>query len=199
MPDLLDAPGHESKLHVTLMAKREKNRDHDSPSFQFCGKKKKTKGCIPIPDVKLHDRKDFNYTSPNADPEKMGSNPPCGDEKARCPVQLVFIKGKPNLRFCREPRKPGYLVPVKDPEAAQRLAKRACAEWSVKYAPKTWKKRSGEMVTKDLPRWPKRFFDRKAPFIKKKSSGLGETQHFNPIPVLLGTGVAVFLISKLKR
>jgi len=75
---------------------------------------------------------------------------PCGD-RASCPVQLVWVKGQPNLRFCRDQGEPGWLVPVSSAREAQELAEQACKEW-----PRPKKK---------VP-WPKDFFAKKAPFVK---------------------------------
>lgn len=74
---------------------------------------------------------------------------PCGD-RASCPVQLVWVKGQPNLRFCRSQGDPGWLVPVGSAEEAQELAERACDQW-----PRPKKK---------VP-WPKDFFAKKAPYV----------------------------------
>lgn len=73
---------------------------------------------------------------------------PCG-ERASCPVQLVWVKGQANLRFCVEPGKPGFLVPVASSREAQKLAKKACANWPHKPTTKV--------------QWPKDFFSKNAP------------------------------------
>jgi hypothetical protein len=77
---------------------------------------------------------------------------PCGDPKkprAGCPVQLTFIDGKPNLRFCNKPGEPGYLVPVSSPAEADRLAREACDKWPNK--------------PKAAVKWPVKFFEKHAP------------------------------------
>ena len=210
MQDLLDAPHLEGKLYVALMAKRAKYRDHDSPAFTFC-KKDETGDCLPIPEVRLPEKGDFDFTTPT---HLMGSKggPPCGEEKARCPVQLIWIKGVPNLRFCIEPKKPGYIVPVKDPDKAQRLSTRACRQWKDELGTKPHPTKEGKTV----PDWPKRFFDRNYPKIKKMAveahpmltgqetpwgPGLGE-QERSPLPFLfgaLGAGLVAGLAFLRKR
>jgi hypothetical protein len=71
---------------------------------------------------------------------------PCASDRKSCPVQLIFIEGTPNLRFCRKRDKPGFIVPVASPEKAQQLAEEACADWG---------------------KWPDTFFNRKAPQLVK--------------------------------
>jgi hypothetical protein len=66
-------------------------------------------------------------------------------------VQLVFINGQPNLRFCETLKKPGYLVPVNSPEEADALARKACAAWPNKL--------------KKTVEWPGEFFQKNAPGI----------------------------------
>ena len=79
---------------------------------------------------------------------------PCGSKnspRASCPVQLVWVRGKPNLRFCKEPAEPGYLVPVDNPSQAQAYARKACKDWP--HKPKL------------RAEWPKDFFGKKASFV----------------------------------
>lgn len=88
-------------------------------------------------------------------PDPFCKNPttPCGDPKAPralCPVQLIWLRGKPHLRLCVEPGAPGHTVPVKSPSEAQRLAEEAC---------KGWPKRP----TTTAIEWPKRYFEKHAP------------------------------------
>jgi hypothetical protein len=79
---------------------------------------------------------------------KESRSKPCGD-RASCPVQLVWLEGKPNLRFCNEQDEPGYLVSVKDPAQATIYAKKACEAWPHKI--------KGEHI------WPEDFWKKKAP------------------------------------
>lgn len=80
---------------------------------------------------------------------------PCGDPKnprTGCPVQLVFIEGAPNLRFCEKPGEPGYLVPVDSPEHAEKIARKACEKWpnkpkaSVSWPPGFFQKNAAGLV-----------------------------------------------------
>lgn len=144
------------------MAKREKYRDHDSPAFTFCKKGETGKGCLPIPEVQIPEVDAFDFTTPSHQMGGKGGRP-CAEEKARCPVQLIWLKGVPNLRFCITPKEPGYIVPVKDPDKAHNLAARACKEWKNELGEKPHPKKKGKMV----PDWPKRFFDRNYPKIKE--------------------------------
>jgi len=83
---------------------------------------------------KLATDKKFTYTSGSA-------KDACRITSRRCPVQLVFVKGRLTLRLCDTGRK-GALkravardLVVKSPREAQRTAAEACACW----------KRSGSM------------------------------------------------------
>jgi hypothetical protein len=57
---------------------------------------------------------------------------PCTTARKGCPVQLVFRKGEPFLRFCKKAGsgKPGHFVSVPDVSEARRLTAEACAAWS---------------------------------------------------------------------
>ena len=46
--------------------------------------------------------------------------------KKRCPVQIVFRRGRAYLRLCATPQADGRLVLVKDPQDALRKAHRLC-------------------------------------------------------------------------
>lgn len=125
------------------------------------------------------------------------TSPPCGSPKearSSCPVQLTFVKGKPNLRFCVKPGAPGYLVPVSSPGEAEKLARRACAEWPNKMAKV----------------WPDEFFQKKAPFIVQEAErsypkspwgtpGLGEIQKPNPIWLAVGLAMGVTAAALIKK
>lgn len=130
-----------------------------------------------------------------ADAFCKATDPPCGSQRAACPVQLVFVKGQPSLRFCKKKNKPGYLVPVNSPEQAQAMAQKACATWK-KIKPKPGKNK--------IP-WPSAFFERKAPDMVAKSRrahpdsawgkpGLGSAEPpLNPFPALGAATVAIAL------
>jgi hypothetical protein len=99
---------------------------------------------------------------------------PCGSARATCPVQLVWVKGKPNLRFCMEAKKPGYLVPVRDVEHAMKLSDEACQKWPYQLGVQAKAEGSEEEG------WDADFFDRNAPQIPvlakeayPESGGLG--------------------------
>jgi hypothetical protein len=100
---------------------------------------------------------------------------PCGSPRATCPVQLVWVGGKPNLRFCRELGKPGYMVPVRDVEHAVEVSTKACEAWPYKLG--TVERADG---TESAGGWDPEFFERNAPQILDSSreayptsSGLG--------------------------
>jgi hypothetical protein len=133
-----------------------------------------------MPKVGIHFREGFDYTTPSAHPPRTAqdrrnygceesnkrftgrlkdgrldsyckiTSPPCED-RAGCPVQLVWVKGKPHLRFCIEPKKPGFLVPVGSPEEADKLSRKACRAW-----PRQPEGKKG---------WPKGYFEKNAPEI----------------------------------
>lgn len=126
------------------------------------------------------------------------TSPPCGtlkEARSSCPVQLTFVDGKPNLRFCIKPGTPGYLVPVKSPEHAEEIARRACADWPNKMAKV----------------WPDEFFKKKAPFIVEEAErsypkspwgvpGLGETlQRTNPAWLAAGIAMGVMAAILIKK
>lgn len=81
---------------------------------------------------------------------------PCGD-RASCPVQLVWLDGKPNLRFCDTQGQPGNLVPVKDVDEAVAYANKACEAWPVKMR--------GSNI------WPKDFWEKNAPDVIRDARG----------------------------
>ena len=117
------------------------------------------------------------------------TSPPCGSAKemrSSCPVQLMYLEGKPALRFCVRPQAPGFVVPVQSPEQAEAIARRACAKWPNKI-PKIW---------------PENFFEKNAPEIVSAARtalpkgnwgtpGLGEMRQRNGG----GLGVAAVLIA----
>lgn len=54
---------------------------------------------------------------------------PCSTERAGCPVQLVWKKGDPHLRFCSQKNRPGHLLPVKDVRDAVKVSGDMCRCW----------------------------------------------------------------------
>lgn len=72
----------------------------------------------------------FSYSSGSMRPRTSKSfSAPCGTARKTCPVQLVFDRGQPKLRFCRTKNEPGHLVAVSSAEEAQRIASEACDCW----------------------------------------------------------------------
>jgi len=78
---------------------------------------------------------------------------PCGD-RSSCPVQLVWLRGQPHLRFCATQGQPGHVVAVENAHDAQALATKACADW-----PNPKKK----------VKWPSKYFEKKAPDVVERS------------------------------
>lgn len=108
------------------------------------------------------------------DPDCKGSNDPCASDRSTCPVQLVWVNGRPNLRFCKTKKKPGYLVPVKSVSEAMRISDEACKKWPYQLSAQSVG--SGE----ESEAWDETFFERNAPEIPEAaraaypaSGGLG--------------------------
>lgn len=59
------------------------------------------------------------------------TNRPClgVNKRKTCPVQLVFDRGRPFLRFCTENKKPGYRIDISTPSEAAQRAAAACETW----------------------------------------------------------------------
>jgi len=97
------------------------------------------------------------------DPYCKGDTSPCS-ARASCPVQLIFLRGKPHLRFCQTTGERGYAIPISSPEEGQARAKEACENWK---RLKTWKakdpKTGKERKYYEEP--PPKFFERNAPKI----------------------------------
>ena len=115
---------------------------------------------------------------------------PCGSARSTCPVQLVWVDGKPNLRFCKQLGEPGYLVPVKDVKEAMKISTDACAQWPYKLG--TVEKTEGDEG--EGGGWDPEFFDRNAPEILKKAKkaypkrgGLGQVAPAQRRPQGLGS------------
>ena len=99
----------------------------------------------------------FTFTSVIASPKHTCKDlPKRKGNVGRCPVQLLWVKGKPRLRFCRTPGAPGFIVKVSDPDEALEIAHKACACW--KRSAKSPRKRSfdrcevAKRARKDFPR-----------------------------------------------
>jgi len=132
---------------------------------------------------------------------------PCGSPRATCPVQLVWVDGKPNLRFCREQGKPGYLVPVTDVREAMRVSDAACAKWPYKLG--VVDRADG---TEGEGGWDPDFFDTNAPEVLTAAKaaypdrgGLGgvsrRARQRPPNPAWLAAGIAMGVMAAvlLKR
>jgi hypothetical protein len=95
------------------------------------------------------------------DPYCKGVSKPC-DARASCPVQLIFLRGVPYLRFCQVRGERGYAIPISSPEEGQARAEEACRNWK---RLKTWKaidpKSGKEKKYYEDP--PPRFFERNDP------------------------------------
>jgi hypothetical protein len=61
----------------------------------------------------------FDYTTPGG----------CSKTRQSCPVQLIFKKGVPMLRFCMKSGK-NRVVPFKTAAEARKLARTACQCWT---------------------------------------------------------------------
>lgn len=102
---------------------------------------------------------------------------PCAVPRRTCPVQLVWINGKPNLRFCKSVKAPGHLVPVKNVKDAMELSAKACELWPYKLGVVESSDGSDDAESG----WDDMFFDRNAPEVIQRASeaypktgGLGE-------------------------
>ena len=122
-------------------------------------------------------------------------------QRKTCPVQFVWVEGKPNLRFCLESDNPGYLVPVANVSEAMRISEEACAKWPYKLKPK--RKDTDEEDEKKEPKttsrgWPPGFFDINAPQIRSaaqsaypQSQGLGNFAGGNPLWIVGGAALGL--------
>jgi hypothetical protein len=90
------------------------------------------------------------------DPYCKGVSKPC-DARASCPVQLIFLRGVPHLRFCQVRGEKGYTIPISSPEEGQERAAQACENWK---RLKSWKDSEGKKHYEDPP---PRFFERNDP------------------------------------
>jgi hypothetical protein len=131
---------------------------------------------------------------------------PCESDRATCPVQLVWVKGKPNLRFCLKQKEPGYLVPVKNVREAMQISDEACRKWPYQLGVQEQAEGSEEEG------WDSKFFDKNAPNIPTLarqaypgSGGLGRLprpqqppQRGNPIWLAIGLAMGLAGAALLK-
>jgi hypothetical protein len=113
-------------------------------------KEPKKKRCVPGKEV--------------PDPYCGSTTPPCSAERLGCPVQLIYLRGKPHLRFCQQKNERGYVVPVSSAEQAQRKAAKACKNWKRLQRIEVGVDPDGKAITEIEPS-PPRFFERNAPDI----------------------------------
>jgi hypothetical protein len=107
-----------------------------------------------------------------------GSSDPCGSPRSTCPVQLVWVDGKPNLRFCRELGKPGHLVPVSNISEAMKISDAACAKWPYKLG--VVDRADG---TEGEGGWDPEFFDKHAPEVLERAKrAYPESAGFGALP-----------------
>jgi hypothetical protein len=92
-----------------------------------------------------------------------GKDDPCGSDRSTCPVQLVWVEGKPNLRFCIRKNQPGYLVPVKNVKEAMEISGKACSKWPYQLGAQERAEGSEEEG------WDPEFFDKNAPDVRQKA------------------------------
>lgn len=75
--------------------------------------------------------------------------------KGSCPVQWIWKKGQPYLRFCHDAGQDGRLIPVRSSKDALEQARKLCAAWyaRTKKIPKSTAKKGGtryKVVAKEL-------------------------------------------------
>lgn len=133
----------------------------------------------------------------------FGSNSdPCGSPRATCPVQLIWIDGKPNLRFCKVQGEPGYTVPVSNVREAMEISNEACKDWPYKLG--VVERADG---SESDAGWDPEFFDRNAPQILEKArksypkrEGLGQAPAAsNPFWLLGGTALGLLAFRWMQR
>lgn len=135
------------------------------------------------------------------DADCKGAGDPCGSSRSTCPVQLVWVDGKPNLRFCKAKKEPGYLVPVRNVAEAMQISDEACAKWPYKLGAQV--SSGGE----DEDSWDADFFDKNAPQIPKvarsaypQSGGLGNMpRRGNPAWIAAGVAMGVMAAVLIKK
>ena len=96
--------------------------------------KKNQRPEAPVQRVTAKPRRFVAVTPEGLLPSSKGS--PCPKKRKGCPVQLVWQEGRPFLRLCDRPKKPGRMIPVPDdPSTALALSRRLCACWEASGKP----------------------------------------------------------------
>lgn len=140
------------------------------------------------------------------DPYCSAKSDPCSPSRLGCPVQLIFLRGKPHLRFCRAEKERGYVVPASSPEKAQKIAAEACKKWRRLERIEVGVDEKGKPVTRVEP-LPANFFERNAPQIVTQArralpatGGLAQPPPSLPILLLPALIVApLFLVAWSRR
>ena len=92
------------------------------------------------------------------------SSPPCSSDRITCPVQAIWIKGKPHLRFCVEKNRPGWIIPATSVKTAQHEAAKYCKDWPFQ----------------EEFEWPENFFKENAPDLVEKAKKRFPESSFGP-------------------
>lgn len=97
-------------------------------TVRVVGKKGKNKGKVSLKKVVTDKRPECQKSAP---PCARAKNTKTGKVEPRktCPVQLFWRYGKPFVRFCQTPNKPGFIKQVSSVEEAVKLSTKACQEW----------------------------------------------------------------------
>lgn len=125
---------------------------------------------------------------------------PCNSPRSTCPVQLVWVEGKPNLRFCKVQGEPGHMVAVSDVREAMAVSEEACRDWPYKLGVV---ERADGSETKGG--WDPEFFERNAPEVVQRArksypqrSGLGQAPRpASGSPLFLVGGTVLGLLAAL--
>jgi hypothetical protein len=96
--------------------------------------------------ARVHTPPGFSYST-QAKPCASAGRPKEAGKKTRktCPVQLIFDRGQPKLRFCLAQGRPGKVIAVSSAEEAQRVAGEACRCWARN------RKQFGQCLPADAP------------------------------------------------
>jgi len=131
------------------------------------------------------------------------STKPCESDRSTCPVQLVWVKGKPNLRFCMKKDEPGYLVPVNSVREALKLSDTACERWPYKLGAQLKTEGSEEEG------WDASFFNKHAPNVisaarsaypeREGLGGVSRKRRGNPVWLAAGIAMGVMAGVLLKQ
>jgi hypothetical protein len=114
-------------LRVDIGAKPGKTGKTDAEGCAIVGESRVGVGGFSL-------KKEYGSTSKSVDfidGRRKKPPKPCQGTKKRktCPVQLVFDKGQPFLRFCRKDNEAGFRIDVNSPGEATKQAKAACDHW----------------------------------------------------------------------